>query len=76
MVSLQAGITGCTSSLPCRRSWPARSHKKAALRHADAKHDPNAGRQFPHGSVIGHAAGRQIKTTAISLDTQRSVMIE
>ena len=43
--------------LPCRKSYPARSHK-AVLRHAVAKHDPNAEQQaVPSGCVIGHTAG-------------------
>jgi len=33
-----------TLKIPHRKSYPARFYKAAALRHAIAKHDPNAGR--------------------------------
>ena len=50
-------------SLPRRKSYPARSYK-AVLRHALAKHDPNAERrEVSPGWVIGHSAGAQQFTT-------------
>ena len=44
-----------TPKIPRRKSYPARFYKEAALRHAVAKHDPNAGRLSFSLLVIGHA---------------------
>ena len=45
MVAVKARASGfIPTTFPRRKSYPVRSHK-AVLRHAVAKHDPNAGRQ-------------------------------
>ncbi len=46
-----------TPKIPRRKSYSARFYKAAALRHAVAKHDPNAGRLSFSRLVIGHATG-------------------
>jgi len=48
-----------TPKIPHRKSYPARFYKTAALRHAIAKHDPNAGQLSFSRLVIGHGAETQ-----------------